>query len=352
MSRSRLFLGFAVLAVSTTLAGEASAQGFFERLFGIRPAPAPVPPGAIPGRAAPPALGAPGAVPAPGAPEGPASPPGPTQPAAPAPPRPVVLKAPSEDGVVGRDLKLNGASGNLRIERAGAGLRARVTLKGAKASNPVENCSVDLGKGELLNLSAEGKPEGVPRYALDAPACPIVFDVLEGSVLVSAPAQTCTIQEADCEVDPRGLWGPEPNALLPQAAALEDARGQADRAVRENYKALTHRAGPQGVRPIVSEQAAFSSDREQVCRSYAREGAHGFCHARFGEARALALAARLGLNASAAPAAPAPRPRRAAPTQADFDPYQQTPPGQTPPGQPPAGQAPVARSTPDTVVPR
>jgi hypothetical protein len=110
---------------------------------------------------------------------------------------------------------------------------------------------------------------------------------------------------------------------------------------------LTHRAGPQGVRPIVSEQAAFSSDREQVCRSYAREGAHGFCHARFGEARALALAARLGLNASSAAAAPAPRPRRAAPTQADFDPYQQTPASQ-----PPAGQAPVARSTPDTVVPR
>src|SRR5215218_11418743 len=161
MSRSRLSLGFAVLAVSTALAGEASAQGFFERLFGIRPAPAPVPPGAVPGRAAPPA---PGPVPmpgAPGAPEAPAGAPTPGQPAPPAPPKPIVLKAPSEDGVVGRDLKLNGANGNLRIERAGAGLRARVTLKGAKASNPVESCSVDLGKGELLNLSGEGKPEGV-----------------------------------------------------------------------------------------------------------------------------------------------------------------------------------------------
>jgi len=343
MSRSRLSLGFAVLAVSTALAGEASAQGFFERLFGIRPAPAPVPPGAIPGRAAPPT---PGPVPAPGVPGGPEAPAGPPAPAQPAPPKPIVLKAPSEDGVVGRDLKLNGANGNLRIERASASLRARATLKGSKTSNPVETCSVDLGKGELLNLSAEGKPEGVPRYTLDAPACPIAFDVLDGSVLVVTPAQACTIQEADCEVDPRGLWGPEPAALLPQAATIEEARGQADRAVRENYKALTQRAGPQGVRPIVSEQAAFSSDREQTCRSYAREGAHGFCHVRYSEARALGLAARLGLDTSAA--APAPRPRRPpAPTQADFDPYQSAPAPQAP-----VGQAPMARSTPETVVPR
>jgi hypothetical protein len=336
MSRSRLLLGFAALAVSTALAGEASAQGFFERLFGIRPAPAPVPPGSIPQRPGVPAPSPPGPAPiAPGSPEIPGGPAAPAQPAAPPPPKPIALKPPSEDSVIGRDLKLNGTRGTLRIERAGAGLRARVTLQGAKASNPVESCSVNLGKGELLNLASDGKPEGVPRYTLDAPACPIAFDVLDGAVLVSAPAQTCTIQEADCEADPRGLWGPEPGALLPQAAALEEARGQADRAVRENYKVLTQRAGPQGVRPIVSEQAAFSSDREQTCRSYAREGAHGFCHVRYSEARALALAARLGLDTSAA--APAPRPRRPpAPTQADFDPY----------------QAPVARSAPESVVPR
>src|SRR4051794_32887212 len=158
MSRSRLLLGFAVLAVSTALAGEASAQGFFERLFGIRPAPAPVPPGSIPGRPGVPAPSAPGPAPAaPGAPEGPGGPPAPTQPAAPPPPKPIVLKPPSEDSVIGRDLKLNGTSGTLRIERAGGGLRAKAILQGAKASNPVESCSVTLGNGELLNLANEGK---------------------------------------------------------------------------------------------------------------------------------------------------------------------------------------------------
>jgi hypothetical protein len=73
--------------------------------------------------------------------------------------------------------------------------------------------------------------------------------------------------------------------------------------VRDNYKVLTQRAGPQGVRPIVVEQAAFSSEREQVCREYAREGAHGFCHARYTEARLASLANKLGLAAVAGPRA-------------------------------------------------
>lgn len=340
MSRTRLLLllGFAALAVSTGLTGEARAQNFFERLFGIRPAPAPVPPGAIPQRPGVPGPGAPGVAPLdPAAPDAQGVPPAP-QHAPPAPPKPIVLKAPSEDSIVGRDLKLNGSKGSLRVERAGAELRAQVTLQGSKASNPVESCSVDLGKGGPLTLTSAGKPEGVPRYSIDAPACPISFDVLDGAVMVNASAPACTIKEADCEIDPRGLWGPEPGALLPQAASLEDARGQADRAVRENYKALVQRAGPQNTRPVVSEQAAFTSEREQTCRWYAREGAHGFCNVRFTEARALSLAARLGLNASAAAAPAAPRPRRPPPTQADYDSYQ-------------APQAPVARNA-EPVIPR
>jgi hypothetical protein len=311
MSRSRLLFTLAALAIGAAVAGEANAQNFFERLFGIRPAPAPVPPGSIPHNQAVPGAYPPGQMP--GAPFGPETPGGPPAAAAPpAPPKPVVIKAPSEDGVVARDLKLNGATGAFRIERAGAGLRARVTLQGRKASNPVETCSVELGRGDLLPLNSDGKPDGVPRYTLDTPACPIAFDVLEGAILVNGPQQACTIEAADCAADPRGLWGPEPGALLPQAGAIEEARGYADRAVRENYKALAHRAGPQNIRPVVSEQAAFSSEREQTCRGYAREGAHGFCHARYSEARALALATRLGLNASAA-VAPAPRPRRMPP---------------------------------------
>ncbi len=57
------------------------------------------------------------------------------------------------------------------------------------------------------------------------------------------------------------------------------------------------------MRPVVAEQAAFSADRETLCRSYRREGAHGFCNARFTEGRAVVLAARLGIL-------PAPEPSR------------------------------------------
>ena len=49
------------------------------------------------------------------------------------------------------------------------------------------------------------------------------------------------------------------------------------------------------MRPVVAEQAAFSADRETMCRSYRREAAHGFCNARFTEGRAVVLAARLGV---------------------------------------------------------
>ena len=177
-----------------------------------------------------------------------------------------------------------------------------------------------------MPLSSLGKADGLPRYELQTPQCPMVFDVVEGGVLATAPAEACLIQEADCQADPRGLWGPDSASLLPRAAELEQVRGTADRAVRENYKALTQRASPQGARPIVAEQAAFSSEREQVCRTYSREGAHGFCNARFSEARAVTLASRLGLlQQPDAQAARPPRPRPPPVTEAaprpDFNPY-------------------------------
>lgn len=300
----------AVLVVSAALPGQALAQGFFERLFGIRPAP--VPPASVPQNPRPlppPPPGVPGIPPSDFGPGG--GPSGPSQSSGPAPARPVAMKPPSEEGVVGRDLKLNGTSGLLRIDRAGQGtLRAQVTLAGARVSQPTESCSVKLA-AEPIPLTSSGKADGLPRYELQAPLCPMVLDVVDGAVMVTTPEEACVIQEADCRAEPRGLWGPEPGSLIPKAADLEQARGTADRAVRENYKALTQRASPQSVRPIVSEQAAFSSEREQLCRSYSREGVHGFCNARFTEARAVMLASRLGLLAQ--PEAQAERPRRPRP---------------------------------------
>lgn len=292
-------------------AGPAQAQNFLERLFGIKPERPPVPPQRVP-------EGTPAPVPA--SPEdpglsGPAAPEGPRP--APVPRGPVVLKTPSEDGVVGQDLQLNGTAGSLRLERAGTGLTAAMTLPGTKVSQPTESCSVKLGGGKPIVLTSAGKPEGVPRYEAPAAECPLRFDVTEGAVMVTTldSGQVCTFSAADCATTPVGLWGPPAATLIPRAAEFDAARGVADKAVRDNYKLMSQRARREDVRPIVAEQAAFSADREQFCRSYAREGTHGFCHLRFTENRSLALATRLGAN-TAAPTASVAAPRKPRPKPA------------------------------------
>ncbi|MDP4004601.1 hypothetical protein [Methylobacterium sp. NEAU K] len=294
----------AAVAVPAVLAAPpARAQNFFERLFGIRPERPPVPPRGVP-EAQPPAPAAPGAPGEPGPPGAPEAP-RPT----PAPARPVVLKTPSEDSVIGQDLQLNGLSGTLKLERSGPAVTARITLPGTKISQPAEACTVPLARGNPITLASEGKPEGVPRFEAAGAECPLRFDVVEGGVLVSMLGQgpVCTFSAADCATTPAGLWGPAAAGLIPRAGEFDAARGVADKAVRDNYKVMTQRARREDVRPVVSEQAAFSADREQLCRGYAREGTHGFCHLRVTENRALALASRLGANTAVPTAAAAPR---------------------------------------------
>ncbi|HEV7439978.1 MAG TPA: hypothetical protein VGN94_10205 [Methylobacterium sp.] len=309
------------LALLGSLPREAAAQNFFEELFGIgRAAKPPVPPRGVPQA---PAQG----VPEPGAPLPPGAPGDPSAeaPRPAAPQRPVVLKAPSDDNVAGQDLLLNGLNGTLKLERAGTAMTARLTLPGTKVSQPTESCSVPLNGGKPLTLTSEGRPEGVARFEAAAAECPLRFEVLEGGVLVTPLGgnPVCTFSALDCATTPSGLWGPAAPGLIPRSAEFDTARGIADKAVRDNYKLMTQRARREDVRPIVTEQAAFSSDREQVCRTYAREGAHGFCHLRFSETRALALATRLGVSVTpgAAPtAAAAPRPARRKPTVEGMNP--------------------------------
>ncbi len=128
--------------------------------------------------------------------------------------------------------------------------------------------------------------------------------------------QICTFSASDCATTPVGLWGPAAATLIPRAAEFDTARGVADKAVRDNYKIMSQRARREDIRPIVAEQAAFSADREQFCRAYAREGTHGFCHLRFTENRALALATRLGANTATPTATTAAAPRRPRPKPA------------------------------------
>ncbi|WP_430912502.1 hypothetical protein [Methylobacterium sp. sgz302541] len=301
------------LAAAAILAGltvAAPAQNFFEELFGIgRAARPPVPPRDVPGTQPPGA--------APGQPGAPVDPNAEAKPAAPTPPRPVVLKAPGDDNVNGQDLLLNGLNGGLKLERAGAAMTARVTLPGTKVSQPTETCKVPLAEGKPLTLTAEGRPDGIARFDAAGAECPLRFEVMEGAVLVTPLGgnPVCTFSAADCATTPAGLWGPPAAALVGRAGEFDSARGVADKAVRDNYKVMTQRARREDVRAIVTEQAAFSSDREQVCRTYAREGAHGFCHLRFTEGRALALATRLGVSTAAPTAAATPRPRRKPPVE-------------------------------------
>lgn len=308
-------LAVAVAAPAMLAAPPARAQNFFERLFGIRPERPPVPPRGVPEAPPPPAApGEPGAAGQPVAPEAPRP--------APAPARPVVLKVPSEDGVLGQDLQLNGLSGSLKLERSGTAVTARIKLPGTKISQPAESCTVPLAGGEPVTLSSEGKPEGAPRFEAAGAECPLRFDVVEGGVLVSTlgAGPICTFSAADCATTPVGLWGPGAATLIPRAGEFDTARGVADKAVRDNYKLMTQRARREDVRPIVSEQAAFSSDREQLCRTYAREGTHGFCHLRVTENRALALATRLGANTAAPTAVAAPRRPRPKPAVEGMNP--------------------------------
>lgn len=291
-----------LIPVLAAIPCEANAQSFFEELFGIGRAARPErPPADIP------------SAPSQGAPGGGGGQPSVARPSTPPPPRqPVVLKAPSEDGVIGEELQLNGLNGSLKLQRAGSGLTALVTLPGTKISQPTESCTVKLNAGAALALSSEGKPDGVSRYEAAGAECPLRFEILDGSVLAKplGEGKSCAFTAADCLTTPGGLWGPGATGLIPRAAEFDTGRGVSDKAVRDNFKVMGQRMKGQDIRPVVQEQAAFSSDREEVCRTYAREGAHGFCHLRYTEARALSLAVRLGANLTQTTASVTTRPRR------------------------------------------
>ncbi|PZN97049.1 MAG: hypothetical protein DCF30_16900 [Hyphomicrobiales bacterium] len=246
--------------------------------------------------------------------------PGTQQAAPPATGGPVVPRAPSmpaikvagEDAIIGRPLRQNGGLGEATFEKTATGFGLKLTVNGFQASNLVEPCAVSFGETPLP-VTSLGRPAGVPRYRLEAPICPIAFDVLDGAFLVVEPAQPCVVEAAACRIDPRGLWGPDARTLPSRAKEIEAARGVAERAVREGYRVLTAKADAVEQRAIAREQAGFSAERELICRSFQREGQLGFCGARLTEARAASIRARLGLSSEPAKPATKPRPRPAAP---------------------------------------
>lgn len=232
-------------------------------------------------------------------------------PAAPRPPSMPSIKVAGEDAITGRVLRHNGSLGEAVFEKTATGFGLKLTADGFQSSNLVEPCAVSFGEAPLP-VTSLGRPAGVPRYRLEAPICPIVFDVLDGAFLVVEPAQPCVVEAAACRIDPRGLWGPDVRTLPARAKEIETARGVAERAVREGYRTLTAKADAVEQRSIAREQAGFSAERELICRAFQREGQLGFCGARLTEARAASIRARLGLGHEPAKPAARPRPRPAA----------------------------------------
>ncbi len=234
-----------------------------------------------------------------------------SSPAAPRPATMPAIKVAGEDAILGRVLRRNGGFGEARFEKTETGYGLKLNATGFQIGNLTEPCAISFGEA-ALPVTEKGRPAGVPRYQLEAPACPIVFDVLDGAFLVVEPTQPCMIEAAACRIDPRGLWGPDSRTLAARAKEIESARAAAERAVREGYRVLTARADAVEQRGIAREQAGFSAERELICRDFQREGQLGFCGARITEARAASIRSRLGITSEAKPVTPRPRPRRPA----------------------------------------
>ena len=138
-----------------------------------------------------------------------------------APRKPTAPKALAESSLDGKTLMLNGSRGRMIVEkRDKAALTVRLIVVGDKISKPSKSCGVDMGAGQTLELkAASARPQGVARYELAMEGCAVSFDVLDGGLYASGIPQACEIHEADCRIDPRGVWGPA-GAALEEAARL------------------------------------------------------------------------------------------------------------------------------------
>jgi hypothetical protein len=216
-----------------------------------------------------------------------------------APPKPksIPMKLPSEDSLIGHELLRDGAAGIMTITRQGKDLGvSRLSFDGEEISKPGEKCHVEINGGLPIVMHPDGRPEGLTRYKVDLQVCPFSVDVLEGAVLVSK-GSACDFTEADCHVDPAGLWGPQGNTISQtRIKEMEQQRLRIESDMRTDFKVLLSRAGKDkfSMKRIAAEQAGFSSERETVCHAYALESVHGFCALEITRARVLALLAQIG----------------------------------------------------------
>ncbi|MFV0279971.1 MAG: hypothetical protein ACK5JM_04315 [Rhodoblastus sp.] len=205
-------------------------------------------------------------------------------------------KPPGEESILGRTLMQKGADGLIEFSRAGKDLQlVKLKIAGDLISRFGERCLVDLS-AEPIALTPDEKPLGLARYKVELPACPFSVDILNGAINVVREGGACEFKTADCRVDPTGLWGQPANEIGPKRAKeIERERHRAEQTMRDQFKIWIKSAGKDRalVSRIAREQAAFSSRREEACRSYQRETEHGYCALVFTEGRIAAIAARV-----------------------------------------------------------
>ena len=190
---------------------------------------------------------------------------------------------------------LNGEDGLLQVSGSGKTLQVdKLRLAGEGVSDPSQRCVVDIVGEKPIEATSEGRPDGLERFDVDVPACPFAFDVLDGAVLVPSQITACVFKAADCQTSPGGLWGPDATELEKDAAAVGSRRTAAENAMAKALHAIEERAaGSPDAASLLRDQSSFPGARDDACRDYVKESAHGFCAASLTEARAALLDARL-----------------------------------------------------------
>jgi hypothetical protein len=204
--------------------------------------------------------------------------------------------------IAGRPLMLNGGSGLLQVSGSGDTLQVdKLRLAGESVSDSSQRCVVDIVGEKPILAKSDGRPDGLERYSVDVPACPFTFDVLDGAVLVPSQITACVFKAADCQTSPGGLWGPDGASLEADAAAIGKQRTQAENAMAKALHAIDERASANpDAANILRDQNGFPGARDDACRDYVKESAHGYCAASLTAARAALLDARLTAMADSA----------------------------------------------------
>lgn len=199
------------------------------------------------------------------------------------------------DSILGKALKLNGSQGAMIVNKHKRELSVdQLVLKGESTDPGGRPCAIEVHGDAPMPVKSMGKISGLQRYAIDFPACPIVFDVIDRAVLVPPQVAACVFPAAACQASASGLWGPDAASLQSAAKDIGAKRERADRALNQSLKSLMKRNHGQDAAAVTADEELFATLRDESCKGYDGEADLGFCASRLTIARAANLAARLG----------------------------------------------------------